>query len=359
MNQPTKGPEETGAAPSGDSTSAVVSVDRIGPPPWPTDDPFLFCVHHHDAYPRSDGNQAPAPTLAGRNIGSDFSSKDGWSMYHGSRVPGFPRHPHRGFETVTVVRRGLVDHCDSMGATARYGAGDTQWLTAGGGIQHAEMFPLTEQGRDNPLELFQIWLNLPAADKMAKPHFSMFWRDQVPKIVGHDAANRSTEVTVVAGRIGGAIAPAPPPDSYASKADSDVAIWTLRMSANAHFTLPPAASAATRRSLYLYDGEVKIGDDAPLSGRCRIHLRGDRSADLYAGAKGADLLLLQGKPIGEPVAHHGPFVMNTRAELQQAFADYHATGFGGWKWRSDDPVHDQDDGRFAVHADGRRESPKS
>ncbi|MCU0659847.1 MAG: pirin family protein, partial [Polyangiaceae bacterium] len=107
-------------------------------------DPFLFCVHHDDAYPAGNERLGPATSLAGRNIGSDFAGKDGWNMYHGDVVPGFPQHPHRGFETVTVVRRGLVDHSDSMGARARYGGGDTQWLTAGKGIVHAEMFPLLD-----------------------------------------------------------------------------------------------------------------------------------------------------------------------------------------------------------------------
>ena len=92
--------------------------------------------------------QGPAASLAGRNLGQDFEGKDGWRMYHGEIVPGFPQHPHRGFETVTVVRRGLLDHSDSMGATARYGRGDVQWLTAGRGIQHAEMFPLVERDRE-------------------------------------------------------------------------------------------------------------------------------------------------------------------------------------------------------------------
>ena len=83
--------------------------------PWPTVDPFLFCVHHNDKFPVGDGKLGPKASLAGRNIGSDFSNRDGWSMYHGDSVPGFPRHPHRGFETVTIVERGLVDHADSLG----------------------------------------------------------------------------------------------------------------------------------------------------------------------------------------------------------------------------------------------------
>ena len=123
--------------------------------PWQTSDPFLLRAPRRPL-PAGNERQGPAASLAGRNLGQDFEGKDGWRMYHGEIVPGFPKHPHRGFETVTVVRRGLLDHSDSMGATARYGRGDVQWLTAGRGIQHAEMFPLVERERDNPVELFQI-----------------------------------------------------------------------------------------------------------------------------------------------------------------------------------------------------------
>src|SRR3569833_2917046 len=143
--------------------------------PWQTVDPFLFCVYHQDAYPAGNDAMGPATSLAGRDIGQDFAGKDGWRMYHGDTVPGFPRHPHRGFETVTIVRQGLIDHSDSLGATARFGGGDVQWLTAGKGISHCEMFPLVNATEPNPAELFQIWLNLPARDKLVDPHFTMLW----------------------------------------------------------------------------------------------------------------------------------------------------------------------------------------
>jgi redox-sensitive bicupin YhaK (pirin superfamily) len=275
-------------------------------------------------------------------------------MYHGQVVPGFPSHPHRGFETVTVVRRGLVDHSDSLGAAARYGGGDVQWLTAGKGIVHAEMFPLLERAAPNPLELFQIWLNLPAADKFAEPHFSMFWRDAIPKRTLRDAAGKATHLTIIAGQFGDAVPNAPPPHSWASRPEAHVAIWTLRLEAGARFKLP-AAAVGTNRKLYFFRGQsLKIGSFELASGHA-AELRADVAVELENGSAEGELLMLQGRPIGEAVVQSGPFVMNTRAEIQQAYQDYRSTRFGGWPWQSDDPVHGQDGARFARHASGRTE----
>ena len=203
-------------------SSPVFDVLPLGFP-WVTADPFLFCVHHDDAYPAGDERMGPpASMLAGRNLGQDFEIKDGFRMYHGDVVPGFPQHPHRGFETVTIVRRGFIDHSDSLGAAARFGRGDVQWLTAGAGICHSEMFPLLEADAPNPVELFQIWLNLPAADKMAPPHFSMLWSHDIPTVRQTDERGRESAITVVAGTFGGEKAPPPPPRSWASRPDTDV-----------------------------------------------------------------------------------------------------------------------------------------
>jgi quercetin 2,3-dioxygenase len=328
----------------------VKKVEPLGFP-WQTPDPFLFCVHHDDAYPAGNAQLGPSAPLAGRNIGQDFAGTDGWRMYHGDVVPGFPQHPHRGFETVTVVRRGLVDHADSLGAAARYGAGDVQWLTAGKGIVHAEMFPLLERDSGNPLELFQIWLNLPAADKLADPHFSMFWSGGVPKQTARDAAGRGSEVTVVAGRFGGSTAPAPPPRSWAARPDTDVAIWTIKMEPGARLTLPPASRGASRMLYFFRGSRLRIGERV-IAASHAVELRADAEAPLENGEDQGEILVLQGRPIGEPVVQHGPFVMNTAAEIQQAFADYRRTRFGGWPWPSDGPVHGREGGRFARRADG-------
>ena len=344
------------------------SVIRISPLgfPWETADPFLFCVYHDDAYPRGNGRMGPAASLSGRAMGQDFSRKDGWSMYHGDTVPGFPAHPHRGFETVTVVRKGLVDHADSLGAAARYGGGDVQWLTTGRGVVHSEMFPLLDDARANPLELFQIWLNLPAASKMSAPHFTMFWSEDIPRRTVMSGDGATTEIAVIAGRLQdgntasgeqGNVQPlAPPPDSWAAREEADIAIWTLRMSAGARWTMPPARTG-TRRHLYLFKGgPVTVGGETA-QGPAAIEVRADVPIELVNGEDESEFLVLQGRPIGEPVVQHGPFVMNTQAEIIQTFADYQRTRFGGWPWPDAAPVHGRDAARFARHPDGHRDGP--
>jgi redox-sensitive bicupin YhaK (pirin superfamily) len=335
-------------------TSAVLQTVPLGPR-WPTIDPFLFCAHHDDAYPAATEAMAPAVPIDDRELGQDFSGRDGWSMYHGLVVPGFPGHPHRGFETVTFVRRGIIDHSDSLGAAARFGRGDVQWLTAGKGIVHAEMFPLLDTTGPNPLELFQIWLNLPSADKLVDPYFTMFWDDDIPRVRAVDDDGRITEVTVIAGRIDGVEPPSPPPNSWASRADADVAIWHITMEPGARWQLPPASGPDTARVLYVFEGDTLRIDDVEVGNDTGAQLDPTATVPLVAGAAPVEALLLQGRPIGEPVAQYGPFVMNTEAEIHQAFADYRATQFGGWPWPDDAPTHGRDRGRFARHVDGRVE----
>jgi redox-sensitive bicupin YhaK (pirin superfamily) len=321
---------------------------------WPTVDPFLFCVHHLDHYPAANADLGPDAPLVGRPIGQDFEGIDGWRMYHGSVVPGFPAHPHRGFETVTFVRQGLVDHSDSLGAAARYGRGDVQWMTAGNGIVHSEMFPLLERERPNTVEMFQIWINLPAADKMVDAHFSMLWDAEIPRQVVGAPDHPEVEITVIAGRLADASPPSPPPASWASRDDADVAIWHIVMEPGAHWVLPAAAASDTVRTLYVFEGSGLTVAGEPIAGSTGAVV--DPSVDLELGATDrVEILMLQGRPLGEPVAQYGPFVMNARAEIQQAFDDYQRTRFGGWPWDRDDPVHGLDDTRFARHADGRVE----
>ena len=354
-------------------SNPILHIKALGFP-WATIDPFLFCAYHDDAYPAGNAQLGPNAPLAARDIGQDFSRKDGWSMYHGREVPGFPGHPHRGFETVTIVRKGLVDHSDSLGATARFGGGDVQWLTAGKGVVHAEMFPLLNADGPNPLELFQIWLNLPARNKMVPPNFTMFWSENIPRLSARDEQGRTTEVAVIAGQlqhVEGANTSttidslAPPPDSWAAQAGADVAIFTLRMASGAKWTLPAATggggdAGGTRRNLYFFKGtSVRIGGQA-IDAHAAIELRANQPIELInTGNDVAEFLLLQGRPIAEPVVQYGPFVMNTQAEIAQTMQDYQRTQFGGWPWLDNAPVHGREPARFAIHPDGREERPPS
>ncbi len=334
--------------------SAIIETFPLGFP-WATVDPFLFCVHHDDNYPPGNDDLGPAASLAGRDLGMDFTVRSetpgqpGWRMYHGEKVPGFPGHPHRGFETVTIVRRGLIDHSDSLGAAARFGGGDVQWLTAGKGIVHSEMFPLLDKQGRNPLELFQIWLNLPQADKLVEPHFAMLWSHDIPTL-----RDGGAEVTVIAGALRDAKPLATPPRSWAARPESDVAIWTVRLAPGATFTLPPA-KPGTNRTLYAFVGTVRVEDRSIPTGQGARLVPTAEVTVANPSDQPAEALVLQGRPIGEPVVQHGPFVMNTRQEIQQAFADYQRTKFGGWPWPSEAPTHAREEGRFARHADGKLE----
>ena len=236
--------------------AAVVSIERLGQGPMPTDSPFLFAVHHLDTYPAGNAKMAPAASLRGHNIGADFGHADGWSMYHGEEVPGFPKHPHRGFETVTIARRGYVDHTDSLGNGGRFGGGDVQWMTAGAGISHAEMFPLLDQAKANVLDLFQIWLNLSKKNKMAPPTFKMMWAETIPRA----SPAAGVQLALYVGAFAGVEAPpAPPSHSYAAEAEGAVLVLTLELAPGTSWTLPAAAAAASsapvHRSLYLYAGD--------------------------------------------------------------------------------------------------------
>ena len=358
--------------------------------PFSTPSPFLFCVYHRDAYPAGDDQmRAPRP-----GNGMDFNPSAPYRMYHGTEgIPGFPQHPHRGFETLTATLVGVVDHTDSQGNAGRYGEGDLQWMTAGSGVVHGEMFPLLHNDKPNPLQLFQIWLNLPRASKMVNPSFRMHWAEEQPVLRTDDGL---VAVTVWAGQLDGTAALPPPPNSYAADDKNAVAVWLLRLKPGGSYTLPPAnspsddiaeaaAAAKINRALYVVEagptGVVIAGQAVGASGvleRADVDAAApvtvtyplppplspsneEKKAEAKAEEAGASssggggggteealILVLQGKPIEEPVVQHGPFVMNTQTEIRQAFEDYRKTQFGGWPWDSDAPVFPRDKGRFAL-----------
>ncbi|WP_420593184.1 pirin family protein [Robiginitalea biformata] len=320
--------------------------------PWETPDPFLFCVHHLDKYPSGNADMGPDASLEGRSLGNDFTLRDGWRMYHGRSVPGFPAHPHCGFETVTIVTRGFCDHADSLGAAARFGEGDVQWITTGRGLQHSEMFPLLDRQGPNTLELFQIWLNLPARGKRVEPHFKMLWKEDLPVIQKEKATIR-----LVAGSYDDVQPPSPPPNSWAADPDNRVVIALIDLAPGAFISLPETEEG-THRRLYLFEGTgLSISGDG--AGEKTISVESGKGVELAPGAcqlrSGEEplrILWLQGKPIDEPVAKYGPFVMNTQEEIERVMGEFRATQFGGWPWQHQDPVHKRDAGRFARFPDG-------
>ena len=309
-------------------------------------DPFIIAMHHRDIFPQGNGKMGPKVMPVGKNSGTDFDEKAAWRMYHGNTISGFPVHPHRGFETVTVMIEGFADHFDSKGSKGRYGQGDVQWMTAGAGVQHSEMFPMLNDDEENPMELFQIWLNLPAANKFAAPDYKMFWSENIPTV-----KKDGVEIKIIAGEYEGLKSLDPLPASWAYNRNNHVGIWLITMTPQSEFTIPPV-SQTLNRMLYNYiGGGIEIEDE---------HIREDHYAELDGSRpikiknrdKTTKLLLLEGEPIGEPVAARGPFVMNTEGELKQAFLDYQKTEFGGWQWDRYDPVNEKEADRFAYYKNG-------
>ena len=333
------------------------SIKKIKPLgfPWETQDPFLFCAYHRDEYPMGNSEMGVnSEELIGRNIGQDFVIKNGWRMYHGSNIPGFPYHPHRGFETITINKEGVVDHSDSLGAAGRFKAGDVQWMTAGKGIQHSEMFPLINEDKGNPLEIFQIWLNLPKVSKMVEPHFKMLWNEDVPVINYKDESNKITSIEVIAGKINTITALTPNPDSWAANLNNSVGVYTVKMDAGANWILPKTNSDANR-SVFFYKGDTIKLEDKSIPANHVLELEASENIVIQNGNEAAYFLILEGKPIGEPVVQHGPFVMNTQEEIREAMSDYGKTQFGGWPWSEKEVIHSRDKGRFALHSNGKEE----
>lgn len=315
--------------------------------PWQTQDPFLFCVYHLDHYPKGEENMGPSPSLLkGRALGNDFVKKDGWRMYHGQTIPGFPAHPHRGFETITIVNKGYCDHSDSLGAAGRFGEGDVQWMTAGSGVQHSEMFPLVNTEDENTLELFQIWLNLPKANKFVDPHFKMLWHEDIPVI-----EDDNSRIQLIAGQFNDNKAINPPPDSWANTEVNQVQIWIITVKPNSTFELP-TTTHHVNRNLYFFEGEKVTINETTIPLESGVDLDASLPTIIKTENVEAKFLLLQGKPINEPVVQQGPFVMNSHEELQKAFEEYRLTQFGGWPWPYTDNVHAKDKGRFAKYPNG-------
>jgi redox-sensitive bicupin YhaK (pirin superfamily) len=231
----------------------------------------------------------------------------------GDYIAGFPDHPHRGFETVTYMLAGRMRHRDNHGHSGLMEAGSVQWMTAGRGIVHSEM-PEQENGL---MAGFQLWINLPAKDKMSAPRYQEFPAAALPVVT--PAAG--VQVKLVAGELDGARGPV-------TGIATQPLYQDITLTPGAHYTAP--VPDTHRAFVYVFEGEVTAGPDAarqPVQKGQMGVLGGGDHLELVAGGQGGRLLLIAGLPLGEPVARYGPFVMNTTEEIHQAFADFRAGRF--------------------------------
>lgn len=304
-------------------------------------DPFIFTAHHVDHYPAANADMGPA-TPAQNNE---------FNMYYGDVVPGFPEHPHTGFETITLVERGFVDHFDSLGNGGRYAAGDVQWLSTGSGVEHCEMFPLLKEDDVNTFELFQIWFNSSPEQKKQPADYKMFWRENIPHVFEQNGAQ--ADIRVISGQFKGTDAISRPPHSWAYAAENKVNIYLITLAQGAKLKIP-ATTATSTRFAYFYQGEELSLEDQIIPFKHLVELQSDAEIQLYAHAGEARILWLEGEPIGAPVAMRGPFVLNSNEELDVAFKRYRETHFGEWPWPSPAPVFQKDTPRFATYNGGER-----
>jgi redox-sensitive bicupin YhaK (pirin superfamily) len=179
------------------------------------------------------------------------------------------------------------------------------------------------------------------------------WRESIQKLRFNNAEGKETTVELIAGTLDNRSAVAPPPDSWASQDENEVMVLNIKMEAGATWELP-AASKGVNRVLYFYEGDNLLVDDQNIASYHSIEVDASQTLQLEAASE-SSILVLQGKPIEENVIQYGPFVMNTKQEIMDAFNEYHETQFGGWPWDRMDQVHDKNRERFALHADGTLE----
>lgn len=228
---------------------------------------------------------------------------------------GVGSHPHRGFETVTIVYDGEVEHRDSTGAGGVIRTGDVQWMTAGGGIVHEEFHTAEYAARGGPFEMVQLWVNLPARDKMTPAHYQGITAAQIPSVVLPEDAGR---VRVIAGRFGEASGPA--------RTYSAMNVLDVRLTRDARAELPQPEGWNTL--VMVLSGTVQVNGETILRGPHLVTLSGAGEGLTVEANNDAKLLVLSGEPIDEPVVGYGPFVMNSAAEIEQAIADFNSGQFG-------------------------------
>lgn len=228
---------------------------------------------------------------------------------------GVGEHPHRGFETVTIVYEGEVEHRDSSGGGGRIGPGDVQWMTAGSGLVHEEFHGHNFAQRGGMFEMVQLWVNLPSKDKMTSPRYQGILKNQIPVV---NLQSGQGSVRVIAGEFDGAIGP--------TKTHSPIHVWDLRLKSEQKLDL--AVHDGYTTALVVLKGSVNVnGSDAIEAAEVGLFDRTGNTISIDC-SKDTTALLLSGEPLNEPIEGEGPFVMNTRKEIQQAMTDYQSGKMG-------------------------------
>ena len=228
---------------------------------------------------------------------------------------GVGQHPHRGFETVTIVYDGEVSHRDSTGQGGMIGPGDVQWMTAAGGILHEEFHSPGFTKSGGPFQMIQLWVNLPARDKMSAPHYQSILNGDIPSVELPDGAGR---VRVIAGDFDGHAGPA--------RTFTPINVWDVRLNRDAAVTLDLPEGHTTM--LVVLSGQITVNGVQDVRAAQMVMLNRDGAGATIDAGGDAVVLLLTGEPIDEPIVGHGPFVMNTEGEIRQAIVDFNSGRFG-------------------------------
>ena len=215
-------------------------------------------------------------------------------------------------------------------------------MTAGKGVLHSEMFPLLNED-ENPLELFQIWLNHPQNKRDVDPHYKMFWKDDIP-VVDRDGAR----ITVISGFYGTTIALTPSPDSWAVNPQNDVQVWRIELQSSSSFEIP-VANIELNRSLFFFGGSTALIGNHEIHSHHGLELKtGEKIIVKNNGKETAYFLFLQGRPINEDFVRNGPFIAANRNEMRKVISEYQRTQFGGWHWDEPGPVFGPEKKRFST-----------
>lgn len=317
---------------------------------WDIDDPFVFASHHFDLYPVGNERQAPPKEEVDRkDLGNDYYKLFGYRLYTSKMTPGFQLHSHWGYETITLVPQGYVDHFDSLGNQGRYGYGDMQWITAGGRYHHCEMYPLVHQDRKNPQLVTQIMINLPLSEKDTPPEVHTVWKEDLTEF-----QENGCTFTLLAGTFAGRTAAVPSRRSWAADPAHHVTILRVLMPPGTSFTL--GRTEAANRNIYLTEGGATVAGKA-YRPATRLKLRPDREVEIVMGDKESEVWLLEGDPIGEKQSRWGPVILGSDAEVRKAVNIIRQKEMDEWQWDFVNQKQPLGTERFYRSADGTEIRP--